>query len=101
MGRHRKIEVNAVVQRADGSHWTVVLYNHESTSNRYGCIETDSLGRWPRGWLRMLDSSELTPTGRKSVMPGRIYRANLREGTPEERGCGCQCCKHVAGYDEG
>ena len=101
MGRRRKIELNSVVRRADGSHWTVVVYKTTTTSNRYGCIQTDPRGRYPMGALHWLDSSEITDTGLTSKKPGRIYR-KIRELSVWQHGiCPlvCACGPHYKGFE--
>jgi hypothetical protein len=95
--RPRKTQLNSIVTTLDVKFWTVVDYKDHVRSDRYVCIETDALGRFPHGAAVQKDSAEITPTGRISRLPGRIYRKNV---SPEERGCACQCCQHVNGYEE-
>jgi hypothetical protein len=81
--------------------WGVVVdYRDDVLTNRYLVVETDALGRGPHGPGIWLDSSEFEATDRISRRPGRLHRANLKEGSPEQRGCGCLCCVHMAGYEE-
>lgn len=100
MGRHRKADLDAVVElnpSAHGFKWGVVVdYRDDVFSNRYGVVQTDRIGRNPRGSVIWVDSPDFKPTGRISRRPGRITRKNNKHwGAPEQRGCGCQCCPHM------
>lgn len=77
----------------------VVVGYRTTPWDRYQIIETDSIGRHPRGAARWISSKDITPIGKISRVPGRIMRKNDREGTPEERGCACHCCVHMKGYE--
>ena len=100
MSRPRKADRDAVVLVDEPSYAVIIDYRSNVYWGRYQAIRTDKLGRAPRGPAFWLDSPELEPIGRISRRPGRIYRANERYfGPPELRGCACQCCPHVAGYE--
>lgn len=101
MGRSRKADIDAVVQFEEPSYGVIVGYRDTVYSNRYHVVRTDQQGRAPRGPALWLDSPDFTPTGRISRRPGRIVRANERHFGPSElRGCSCQCCPHLAGYED-
>ncbi len=74
----------------------VVDYRSHVHSYRYRVIRTDSQGRNPRGAAIWVDSTNLESQGRQSKRPGIVYRANQRLG---DRGCSCQCCHHVKGFE--
>lgn len=99
-GRPRKAQINDVVlvtpRRANHAlpYYGVVVDLHPKG---YVVIEADFLGRFRRGAAMRRDSTEIQPIGNRSVTPGRIYRKNV---SPEERGCACQCCNHIAGFEE-
>ena len=76
----------------------VVDYRSNVHSYRYRVVRTDSQGRNPRGAAIWVDSTRLKSQGNQSKRPGIVYRANQRLG---DRGCVCQCCHHVAGFESG
>ncbi len=76
----------------------VVDYRTKVKWGRYRVIRTDSQGRYPRGEAIWVDSTNLESQGRQSKRPGIVYRANQRLG---DRGCACQCCLHVKGFESG
>ena len=100
----RKAQLNDVVIFQTGDFGTrsrpgvVVDYRSNVHSYRYRVIRTDSQGRNPRGAAIWVDSTRLTSQDRQSKRPGIVYRANQRLG---DRGCVCQCCHHVAGFESG
>ena len=103
--RH-KVAIDAVVEVSprDSEHlYTgVVVHDRDDAEPRYLVIETDALGRHPHGRPIWRDADDLTPLGRKSRKPGRIYRRIQRDlGEPEQRPCLCACCSHVPGFDDG
>ena len=95
-GRPRKAQINDIVDLNDGGHGVIVAYRNTVKSNRYAVVDSDWKGG-RRGFLRWLEPSEFVPTGRQSVVAGRIYRKNLAE---VDRGCGSHCCVHVMGVDD-
>ena len=100
-GKPRKAAVNSVVlvhlpRYGVPFYGVIVDYRTEVKGPRYRIIETDKVGRHPRGPAVWREASEFTPMNRKSVTPGRIYRKNT---APEDRGCDCQCCVHVNGLE--
>lgn len=97
MGRPRKAPVNSVVVLPTPKYGVVVDYRTDVKWGRYLVVESDALGRNPKGAAVWLDSTEFEPVGRVSRKPGRIYRKNI---SPLERGCACQCCEHSDGYAE-
>lgn len=99
MGRPRKADLDVVVMLDEQPHGVVVAYD-DSRSNPYGVVRTDSIGRSPRGPVIWLDATDFVPTGRISRTPGRVYRKNIRHFLSDEhRGCSCQCCAHLQGYE--
>ena len=96
-GRPRKAAINSVVRLHAPRHGVVVDYRSDVRSERYRIVESDARGQHPRGAAIWYDSVEFTPVGKTSKPPGRIYRKNV---SPEERGCACQCCPHLNGYEE-
>lgn len=97
-GRPKKAQVNDVVLIRAPKYGVVVAHNLESNPP-YFIIETDALGRNPRGAAVQYEATDFTSTGRTSKRPGRIHRANMRLGPPEMRGCASHCCVHVAGIE--
>lgn len=98
-GRPRKAQINEVVKLPGFRYGTIVDYRSDVASWRYLIVESDGLGKNPRGAAVWYDSTEFETLGRKSKRPGIKYRQNKRAGTVEERGCACQCCPHVAGFE--
>ncbi len=75
------------------TYFTLVGYRGDVTSHRWEAIQTDAQGRYARGSVLNLDSSDfIVPTGYESVIPGRIMRKNAKE---IDRSCPCQCCWHM------
>ncbi len=99
----RKAQLNdVVIFRSDASYASlaqygvVVDYRSNVHSYRYRVVRTDSQGRYGRGAAIWVDSTNLKSQGRQSKRPGIVYRANQRLG---DRGCVCQCCHHVKGFE--
>lgn len=96
----RKAQLDQVVQLADGRYAVVVGYSRDDArapfARRYMVIQTDGLGRHPRGPTFMLHSHEFTVIdNRKSETPGIVLRGNQRlERVVGDRGCQCHCCVH-------
>ena len=101
MSRTRKAQVNdVVIFWTDGSLLpklgVVVDYRTDVKWGRYRVVKIDSRGR-PFGSARWVESTDLRPQGRTSIRPAIVYRAN-RKST--DRGCVCQCCNHVRGFED-
>jgi hypothetical protein len=102
LARPRKTPIGSVVlvnspQHGLPFHGVVVDYRTSVRWGRYLIIETDWRGAQPRGAAVWRDSQEFAVTGRKSKTPGKIFRQNF---AAELRGCGCQCCPHINGFEE-
>jgi hypothetical protein len=99
MGRTRKLAADQVVEVLTDvpRHATVVGY---TMTGNYRIVQTDAMGRNPAGPVRFFKAYQLEPTGKKAKTAGRIVRANLRAGGDEARGCACQCCAHVRGFED-
>ena len=97
----RKAQVNDVVTFFDEPvgrmmFGVVVDYRTKVKWGRYRVVRTDKIGRNGRGEAIWVDSTMLHSLNKQSKRPGIVYRANQRLG---ERGCACQCCHHVKGFE--
>lgn len=102
MRRKAALDELVVLHQDTTTYGTVVDYV-AGEAGPYRIVQTDSLGRYPVGRARHMGSERFavfTPR-RYGHKPGRIYRANMKTGGSRMRGCSCQCCPHVRGYDEG
>ncbi len=93
----RKAQLDEVVIFLNYPQFGVVVeYRSKVKWGRYRIVQTDSLGRNKKGAAVWVDSTEFKGTGVLSKRPGIVYRANQRLG---DRGCSCQCCHHVKGFE--
>ena len=102
MPRPRKAQVNQVIMiHATGAYGVIVDYRDDRQTYRYRAVRTDKVGRNPRGQAIWLDAPDFAILrGRTVKRPGVVYRANEKAGGDLSRGCACQCCAHIRGYEE-
>ena len=91
----RKAQINEVIAFR-GEFGVVVDYRSKVRWGRYLVVRTDAIGRNPHGPAIWVDSFELKGRGLYSKRPGIVYRANQKLG---DRGCVCNCCHHVRGFE--
>lgn len=99
MGRKFKFKIGEVVRYNDTDHAVVVDYRQDTRGRgeyrivRLSAPHGKQYGAAPWRKSYVLYKSEVTHI-RLGVVS--TYRANLRLGGLEERGCLSQCCVHVA-----
>ena len=98
----RKAQLNEVIwfnPHYEGRRYGVVVEYRSSGWDRYRVIRTDPIGRNPHGPAIWIDATRIISAERSSKRPGIVLRHNERLEEIEPRGCFCNCCHHVAGFE--
>ena len=97
MPRARKAETDTVVILPSRTQYaTVVDYRPSDHVSQYLYVWSTSIGQHIGG-IHWAPSWQVTPTGIHAPHRGRVVRANAKLG---DRGCSCQCCPHVRGFED-